>query len=321
MGAKNNLSDVLSLEALRTYRRFGLMHFFRKILLLALVAVILAIPALGVVIARLSDDTSRISAVVERYVKAVYARDFANAYQWISSEDRDRKNQQSYVRESGAFTGFTLKLSKQLARFIETVPVQTTVHGERAEIKLELTLPDVERLAPIVMDWDEQKLNSLSDSEQRTVLTKIEQLRKEARLPFTRVQENFELRKEKNRWKIILDSQAGVQIDVRVKLPEGTALKVEPVSQKIAFQPGAPFTISLKLQNSSNHELRARVVHNIEPKSLEKYVGLGDCGTFVPFRLGPRKETENSSTFLIWTDFPNEIKHFAMIYEFEVDRN
>ena len=104
-----------------------------------------------------------------------------------------------------------------------------------------------------------------------------------------------------------------------MKLPDGTALEATPANSTIVFQPGEPFTIALKLRNKSHQELRARVVHNVEPKILEKYLGVGDCGTFVPFRLAAGKQDENRSTFLVWTNLPAEIKRFAMIYEFEVD--
>jgi hypothetical protein len=61
-------------------------------------------------------------------------------------------------------------------------------------------------------------------------------------------------------------------------------------------------------------------MHNVEPKNLEKYLGVGDCGTFVPFRMAAGKEEENNTTFLVWTNLPAEIKRFTMIYEFEVDQ-
>ena len=48
--------------------------------------------------------------IVEGYVKAIYSRDFAAAYRWLSSRDRNAKSEQTYVREQGAFTGFTLQL-------------------------------------------------------------------------------------------------------------------------------------------------------------------------------------------------------------------
>jgi hypothetical protein len=65
--------------------------------------------------------------------------------------------------------------------------------------------------------------------------------------------------------------------------------------------------------------MRARVMHNVEPKSVEKYLGVGDCGTFVPFRLGAGKVERNDTTFLVWTNLPADIKRFTMIYDFEVD--
>lgn len=57
--------------------------------------------------------------VLTRYLKAAYARDFREAYRWISSEDRRLKDQKRYVLERGPFNGFTLELAKKLSSFIE----------------------------------------------------------------------------------------------------------------------------------------------------------------------------------------------------------
>lgn len=231
-----------------------------------------------------------------------------------------KKDQYTFAREQGAFAGFTLTLATKLAHSIQAVPVQSVVSDERAKTRFRLTLPDVQRLAPDVMGWDEDKLNALSVTEQKALLAKIERWQKESRIPITQVEENFELLKERDGWKIFLNWRAGVRVEIRAKLADATPLEVEPVTRDIIFQPGEPFTITLRLRNSSNRELRARVAHNVEPKSLEKYLGVGDCGSFVPFRLGPGKETQSSSTFLVWTDFPAETERFTMLYEFEVDK-
>jgi hypothetical protein len=266
-----------------------------------------------------TTPAGEIGRVAENYVKALYSRDFASSYRWLSARDRDAKSQATYVKEQGSFTGFTFQLANKLASFVEVTAAEPIVSGDRATLSVSLKLPDAEKLAPLVLHWQEDKLNALSSAEQNALLTTIAERKRQAEIPFTQARENFDLVKENNQWKIFLNWQSGVKVEVKMKLPDGTALEVTPVNSQIVFQPGEPFTIALKLKNKSNRELRARLVHNVEPKSLEKYLGVGDCGNFVPFRLAAGKQDENRSTFLVWTNLPAEIKRFTMIYEFEVD--
>ncbi len=261
-----------------------------------------------------------IDRVAESYVKALYSRDFASAYRWLSAPDRNAKSQATYVKEQGSFTGFTRQLAGKLAGFVEISAAKPNISGERATLSVNLKLPDVDKLAPLVLHWQEDKLNALSNAAQKALLATIDERQRQNTLPFIHTQERFHLVRENRRWKIFLDWPSGVQVEVKMKLPNGTALDVTPADGQIVFQPGEPFTIALKLKNKSNQELRARVMHNVEPKSLEKYLGVGDCGNFVPFRLAAGKEEENRSTFLVWTNLPAEIKRFTMIYEFEVDK-
>lgn len=290
-----------------------------KILIISLAAAVVAIPGFYVYTARSIAPRSDIVRAVESYVRAVYARDFREAYRWLSPEDRQRKDRERYVKEQGAFSGFTSKLASQLASYIEVTPAQPLPSGDPVKVKFELKLPDVVKLGPTLMEWDEEKLNSLSVTDQDALMKKIEEWHNAGRIPFTRVEESFALVRENEHWRIFLNLRRDVNVDIRAELPDGVTLEVEPTPRQISFQPGEPFTVTLKLKNSSSRELRARVAHNIEPQVLEKYLGLGTCGAFVPFRLAPGQEKEDSSTFLVWTDIPAETERFTMIYRFEVD--
>ena len=54
--------------------------------------------------------------VISAYLRATYARDFAEAYRYVSNEDRKIRDLNRYVRERGAYSGFTLEAGKKLQR-------------------------------------------------------------------------------------------------------------------------------------------------------------------------------------------------------------
>ena len=289
-------------------------------LLAVAAAVLLALPAYGLRVYRLSIRPPEVARVADQYLKAIYARDFRRAYRWISTRDRRTKDQATYVKERGAFTGFTSRLAAKLAGFIESTPTKMTLTDRHATIRLQLRVPDADSLSPQLLEWDEDRLNSLAAKEQTALLEMLDRWHREAKMPFAQTEETFELVRENLSWRILLNWKRTVRVQILTRVPRSEPLEVEPAPQEIVFQPGEPFTVTLRLKNRSNQMLRARVAHNVEPDFMAKYLGLGDCGSFVPFRLAAGKEEENSSTFLVWTDIPEQTDRFTLIYEFEVDK-
>lgn len=289
--------------------------------LLALgIIVLLAVPAYYLYVLRPGLSSSTPVRVVENYVRASYARNFKQAYRSLSAQDRKAKDEATYVSKQGAFSGFTARLAAKLAGFIEAKPMETIIADSNARIKLKLRVPDPDRLSTYLFGWDEDRLNLLSAERQNAMLAMIDRLQREKKLPFTEAEESFDLIRENNDWRILLQPNKTVRVQILVKLPGGAPLQVEPEPGEVVFQPGEPFNVKLKVRNQSDKEVWARVAHTAEPEIMAKFMGLRDCGAYIPFHLAPHKEKENSATFLVWTDIPAETKHFKMIYEFAVDK-
>ncbi|HXG50223.1 MAG TPA: cytochrome c oxidase assembly protein [candidate division Zixibacteria bacterium] len=282
-------------------------------------AAVLALPACYLHVSDRNRSPSGRARVVERYVRATYARNFSGAHRWLSAADRRAKSVRDYALERGELGGFTALLAARLADLIEIAAVEESFSGRRAKMKLKVKAPDPDRLAADLLGWDEERLNALSAKEQRELLAMIERRRRAGSLPFVETEETYDLVEEEGGWRIVLDPSPGVRVRVLTKLPPSSPLRVESVPGEIVFRPGEPFTVTLRVRNPSNREIWARVAHNAEPKLMEKFIGLGDCGVFVPFRLAPGEEEENRSTFLVWTDMPREVDRFTMIYTFEID--
>ena len=70
--------------------------------------------------------------VVKAYLKASYARDYQNAYQYISSQDQAAWNEKSYASQSESFTGFALELARNLAESMEVWVIEKRLRSDRA---------------------------------------------------------------------------------------------------------------------------------------------------------------------------------------------
>src|SRR6266704_38362 len=89
---------------------------FRKLgILIAGLTASLSIGAFVLLVSNRGVPADDAESLIENYIRASYARDFAEAYRLISIEDRRIKDEATYVRELGAYEGFTLQLAKSLA--------------------------------------------------------------------------------------------------------------------------------------------------------------------------------------------------------------
>ena len=110
-----------------------------------------------------------------------------------------------------------------------------------------------------------------------------------------------------------------VRVVFEVFVPHFSGIDAKITPSEILFEPGEPFTSTLTVTNLSQREVWAKVAHNVEPEIMAKLMGMLDCGSFLPFHLGPGEEAEATSTYLIWTDIPPGLKRFTVTYQFELD--
>ena len=78
-------------------------------------------------------DLSDPARVVEAYLRATYARDFVDAYRYISSADQRVKDLNLYAQQRGAFMGFALEAASRLASFIEVRSTQRSLGPNRIQ--------------------------------------------------------------------------------------------------------------------------------------------------------------------------------------------
>ena len=126
-------------------------------------------------------DTQDPMTVIQSYLRATYARDFAAAYRFISAEDRKVRDVNRYVQQRGPYSGFILDAARKLSEFIEvgTLNAQESPRGVRVAIKYRV--PDPQKIAPLLLNWDPRRLNSLPAAERKQIIDALDQ-RKQRRL-------------------------------------------------------------------------------------------------------------------------------------------
>jgi hypothetical protein len=237
----------------------------------------------------------------------------------ISSQDRQLKTEDIYVKEQGAFSGFTAEVARKLSDWIEVRPVEQQPDGDRIHVRLDLTLPDANAVAPLVLDWDEERLNKLSRQEQKRILETLQKLRRNGELKMIRGDEELALVRDGAGWKVFLDWAAGVRIAFAATT-DGAAVEAEPAPRETIVRPGELFNIDYRVKNLGAQNLVARIVHHVEPKTLAEHLDLVECALLFPVELRPHQEQIYTSRYLVRSDLPEGTREIKVTYEFKVER-
>jgi hypothetical protein len=276
-------------------------------------AILLAVTLLPSVV-HPADDLPDLLSIVDRYLRASYARDFRSAYQYISARDQRLKDESVYVRERGAFTGFTLEVARQLAAHIEISSVVERIADNRASVKVRLKVPDAQKLAVIFLHWDTDRLNALSAGERTGLIESLEKLRQDGKLAMTGGEESLEMIKEAGTWRVFLNWAAGLKFSFQTAVPATAPIEAKVLQSEVTTFPGEPFRISLKITNTSEQAVTARIGHLIDPHQFRDYLDLIECGFLLPVRLLPGEQEEFTSTYLLRAGLPENVGQLTMTY-------
>jgi hypothetical protein len=250
---------------------------------------------------------------------AVYARDFAEAYRYISLEDRQIKDQKLYVQQKGAFTGFSLEATKKLAEFVEIHYDQRRLAPDRIQAVARVKAPDPGKLAALLLDWNTYALNTLPPTERKKIIVALERAHRDGALPMTDREEQLQLVKEGDQWRIFLNWAAGIKIPLSVQLPKGSDLDVSLSMSEVVVQPGDVFAVSLKIKNRSTRTIIAAIDHIIEPSSLADALDLAECGFLLPVPIEPGEHVLSGRYVVRWT-IPEGVRGLSLTYEFKPTR-
>lgn len=292
---------------------------FKKFILTSLSCLLLALPPLFWLNRIAANPRQDPVETLTQYLKFLYARDFRQAYRFISTDDQRLKLPNEYVRERGAFTGFALDVARKLASLIEIRPLSNRLEGAHNHFTVVLKLPDANGIAKLLLDWDETKLNALSVTERKNLLAAIDSLTGAKKLPMIEGEEKFVLVKEGSKWKVFLDWAGGAQVRFAAALPAGAAIAAEPLTKQTVARSGDLFTVGFKVTNPTAKEIVTRIVHRVEPKELAQYLDLVECALLLPVRVRPGEAQTYRSTYVIRGDLPDGIKALNVTYEFRIE--
>jgi len=254
--------------------------------------------------------------VLQAYVRATYARDFVAAYRFISAEDRKVRDLNRYVQQRGSYGGFILEAARKLSEYVEIQTLKTQGSPNRVHMSIKYLVPDPQKLAPLLFNWDPYRLNALPPAEQKRLIDSLDQRGREGSFAMSQGEETFDLVKESNDWRIFLNWAAGVKIPLRLDLSKSTDLDVALSKNEFVLQPGEVFQIVLKIKNHAKQPVTARIAHLVEPSSIADFLDFVQCSFLLPVTVQPEKEQEFSGTYMLRGSLPEGIRQLNLTYDF-----
>jgi hypothetical protein len=256
--------------------------------------------------------------VIEGYVRAIYARDYIDAYRYISSADQRVRDANRYAQQRGAFMGSALEITRKLAGFIEIRPTQKPVAPNRIQAVTKLGIPEPSKLSPLLLNLDLRRLNALEIRELSQIIESLDKKKRDGSFEMIEVEEKFELVKEGDEWRIFLNWAAGVKIPFRLALVNAADLDVALSKSEVVVQPGELFEIDLKIKNRSAQQVVARIGHLIEPRDVTNFLDFVECGFLLPVTLQPGKEHKYSARYLLRDNIPEGVRQLSLTYDFRL---
>ena len=265
-----------------------------------------------------STESNRPFATVDGYLRATYARDFGHAYDYLSSADRQMRTRQNFVNSQGAYSSFALEVARQLAGFMKIWLIDRQERAGRLIVKVGYRVPAPAELNDLLLQWDQDKLNSLSKERQKELLAELDTRNKSGKLLNIEGQETIELINEPNGWKIFLNWAAGTRVLLRSKIANGNNLEVHFAATEVMAQSDELFLVNVKIRNPSAHAVTFAVGHLLEPPEVADDLQLVECGLLAPTTLDAQEEKEFAMAYQLNGAVGQSRREIKLIYEFTV---
>jgi hypothetical protein len=173
--------------------------------------------------------------LVERYLKAVYARDYRTAYQWISQVDRENKSESDYLRENPAFSGIALELTRRLAEKIEFKDIQLESRQDRATVLFTVRVPNANAkpLQDLFLNFDPDRLSRLPQPGKREIEQRLDAMGQRGTLPLIEGEDRIEVVKEADQWRIFANWAGAIRVSFQAAVKDGLPWKFWSVQETI----------------------------------------------------------------------------------------
>lgn len=258
-------------------------------------------------------------AILQDYLRAMYARDAAAAYALVSKADRREKTLEEYQSETGRYAGTALSLARTLSEAIRFERVAVDIDGNTAIVTFDAALPNANApvLEPIVHGFDREHLARLKPSAVTSRQAAIRKMAADGHLPMlTSKGETWDLVKDENGWRVHLNWAEAVDVRFRSVVVGELGWEFTPLRKRVLAKPGETIEMAYRVRNVGAVETTGKARHVIGPKKQAAHMEIISCFCFLEQTLAPGEVVDMPLVFRIGFDAPDDLPAFDVLYEF-----
>ena len=257
---------------------------------------------------------------LEAYLRAIYARDFATAYELIAQADRELKTKRDYLKENSAFSGAALNLTTLLAEFIRFEYSSINIKGQNdATVTFRAIVPDTNApaLRILLLGFDQQGLKALPAGERAARGRQLRQLATADELPLiTGGEETWTLVREHGEWRVVLGWAAALEIHFDAQTLAGLPWSFAPLQPALRAMPGETLQTYYRVKNLADTPVTGKARHVFVTPEHADYLDIIYCFCYLQQTLAPGEEKQFAVVFRPSYETPDTITNLYVRYEF-----
>lgn len=266
-----------------------------------------------------NDEQAAVTKSLDQYLRASYARDADQAYQFLSQADQAVKSLADYRTENGDYADFTLQLAKSLASRIELSDIVVTITGERASVNFNAALPDANHpsLQEIVQGFDSDRLELLDDDAKADRIKRLQKISSSDQFAVLEsVGEQWEMVFENGEWRVFVNWADAIEVLFDSTVSESLGWEFYPTRQRILAQPGQTVQMSYHARNIGKFTSTGKARHTIGAENVAEHLEIIACFCFLEQILEVGESAELPLVFRVDYEVPEDVQSFTVRYDF-----
>jgi hypothetical protein len=250
-------------------------------------------------------------AVAEAYFRAGYQRNYGQAWNFISTDDKAYKPKAQYLAENTSAAGLELDLLDRLAAWGEFKMISiVSGRDDHVIVTARARFPDLAQ--PEVA----QLLQAAETTPQRDLLAQLESLYAAGQIQFVESDPTFSLAYQGGHWGVVLHWSGAVTVRLTAAVSPDLPWEFYPVQSEVQAVPGETVQVVYRVKNLADHSITGKARHVVEPQAYRSFFETIQCFCFTEQTLAAGEEKEMPLIFRVDFTVPPDVTEFSNGYTF-----
>lgn len=250
------------------------------------------------------------------YAQAVYAHDYAQAWELISAVDKQSKTREAYLAENGSWSGLRQELAGKLAGWIQFSQAELDIVGDRATLTVQVQAPNGNQPEVYKILQAAEREAQLAAAEQRALFDQLERMYSAGQIEILEGDQTFILVHESEGWRVSMGWDEAVVVKLTAAVSPDLDWEFYPLQTEVRALPGETLATTYRAVNRSDRPITAKGKHIILPEAHKDYFTTIQCFCFIQQTLQPGESQDMKLVFRIDYDVPAEVREFENRYIF-----